>query len=221
MTERFKKGAEVGELLAKMPREGAENALQKTYAEYFKGQAKGMLNQQKQIMSTQYGKEVNGQWVPLSPAENTAYQNQLLRNLTVPSGMQYGGQGTGGYYNPSVPVNMYGAKSFNVPGASNTYMTREEYEANLKAKQAAPAPAPAKTSGGKDGGQNKGGDGGDNDSDIDKAIQKETSYTGGANDQNVVDVRPAVFANPTYNSDVSGQNYAQYPPAPINDTALG
>jgi hypothetical protein len=105
------KGLSLGSALAKLPREGAENATQKAYAEIAKEQAKAVQAQIKEIQS--------GVNPYAGPGESNAItdpsqKTRLIERTLTESGMLYGPNG--GQQNPSVPVGIYGRDSYLRPG---------------------------------------------------------------------------------------------------------
>jgi hypothetical protein len=93
------KGLSLGSALGKLPREGAENATQKAYAEIAKEQAKAIQAQIKQVMS---GVNPYTGQVIQDPSEKTALIAQIQRE----GGLSYSSQG--GTQSPLIPYTVSG-----------------------------------------------------------------------------------------------------------------
>jgi hypothetical protein len=102
MLDKMGKGVQIGQALARLPREGAENVAQKAYAEIASQQAKAIQAQIKQIQKTTYN--------PSDPAANLAAQNAEIQRILTTGGYYYGTGGGG--FSGQLPANVLPRGSF-------------------------------------------------------------------------------------------------------------
>jgi hypothetical protein len=141
MIDKMGKGLQIGQALARLPREGAENVAQKAYAEIAAQQAKAIQAQIKQIQKTTYN--------PTDPAANLAAQNAEIQKVLTTSGYYYSG-GTGGF-SGQYPANLLPRATFlgsetdtnRTPATNTPAPAATTNQPVTPAKTVTPAPAPA------------------------------------------------------------------------------